>query len=132
MVGDGITDLEAVQESGGADMFVGFGGAPVLMAGGSFPECSECLAANARRVALDISHVRQPAFQPNRLRHDAQQCAGFSLLRTGIVERPVVKALADWFVTSLEALQDALPRYRVAMIGSGALLVGVNPEAVSR
>ena len=26
MVGDGITDLEAVQESGGADMFVGFGG----------------------------------------------------------------------------------------------------------
>ena len=27
MVGDGITDLEAVQESGGADMFVGFGGA---------------------------------------------------------------------------------------------------------
>lgn len=28
MVGDGITDLEAVQESGGADMFVGFGGGP--------------------------------------------------------------------------------------------------------
>lgn len=28
MVGDGITDLEAVQESGGADMFVGFGGEP--------------------------------------------------------------------------------------------------------
>jgi hypothetical protein len=27
MIGDGITDLEAVQESGGADMFVGFGGA---------------------------------------------------------------------------------------------------------
>lgn len=26
MVGDGITDLEAVQETGGADMFVGFGG----------------------------------------------------------------------------------------------------------
>lgn len=63
MVGDGITDLEAVQESGGADMFVGFG---------------------------------------------------------GIVERPVVKASADWFVTSLDALRDALPRYRVAMIGSGA------------
>jgi phosphoglycolate phosphatase-like HAD superfamily hydrolase len=26
MVGDGITDLEAVQQTGGADMFVGFGG----------------------------------------------------------------------------------------------------------
>lgn len=26
MIGDGITDLEAVQETGGADMFVGFGG----------------------------------------------------------------------------------------------------------
>ena len=38
----------------------------------------------------------------------------------GIVERPVVKASADWFVTSLDALRDALPRYRVAMIGSGA------------
>ena len=27
MVGDGITDLEAMQQSGGADLFVGFGGA---------------------------------------------------------------------------------------------------------
>lgn len=26
MVGDGITDLEAVQEGGGADLFIGFGG----------------------------------------------------------------------------------------------------------
>jgi len=26
MIGDGITDLEAVQESGGADLFIGFGG----------------------------------------------------------------------------------------------------------
>lgn len=26
MVGDGITDLEAVEETGGADLFVGFGG----------------------------------------------------------------------------------------------------------
>lgn len=26
---------------------------------------------------------------------------------------------ADWFVDSLEALREALPRHRVAMIGSG-------------
>jgi glycerol-3-phosphate dehydrogenase (NAD+) len=26
MIGDGITDLEAVQVSGGADLFIGFGG----------------------------------------------------------------------------------------------------------
>lgn len=32
-----------------------------------------------------------------------------------------MKASADWFVTSLDALRDALPRYRVAMIGSGEL-----------
>ncbi len=27
MIGDGITDLEAVQVSGGADLFIGYGGA---------------------------------------------------------------------------------------------------------
>ncbi|PSC74868.1 glycerol-3-phosphate dehydrogenase [Micractinium conductrix] len=63
MVGDGITDLEAVQQGGGADLFVGFG---------------------------------------------------------GVVARQVVMEQADWFVDSLEALREALPRHRVAMIGSGA------------
>jgi glycerol-3-phosphate dehydrogenase (NAD+) len=36
MIGDGITDLEAVQVSGGADLFVGFGGVverPAVAAG---------------------------------------------------------------------------------------------------
>eukprot|EP00879_Flechtneria_rotunda_P018060 GHRR01018929.1.p1 GENE.GHRR01018929.1~~GHRR01018929.1.p1 ORF type:complete len:615 (+),score=140.48 GHRR01018929.1:3-1847(+) len=36
MIGDGITDLEAVQETGGADLFIGFGGVverPVVAAG---------------------------------------------------------------------------------------------------
>lgn len=33
----------------------------------------------------------------------------------------MVKASADWFATSLDALREALPRYRVAMIGSGEL-----------
>ena len=37
----------------------------------------------------------------------------------GVVARPVVQASADWFVTSLDVLREALPRYRVAMIGSG-------------
>ncbi|KAL4436899.1 hypothetical protein ABPG75_004038 [Micractinium tetrahymenae] len=63
MVGDGITDLEAVQEGGGADLFIGFG---------------------------------------------------------GIVRRRVVEEAADWFVDSFEVLREALPRHRVAMIGSGA------------
>lgn len=35
MVGDGITDLEAVQQGGGADLFVGFGGAGALGQGQS-------------------------------------------------------------------------------------------------
>jgi hypothetical protein len=43
MIGDGITDLEAVQESGGADMFVGFGGACV----------SGCLQGRARKQRPD-------------------------------------------------------------------------------
>ncbi|KAI3425907.1 hypothetical protein D9Q98_007879 [Chlorella vulgaris] len=63
MVGDGITDLEAVQQTGGADMFVGFG---------------------------------------------------------GVVAREVVMQAADWFVTDFQVLSEALPRHRVAMIGSGA------------
>lgn len=33
MVGDGITDLEAVQEGGGADLFIGFGGGQRLGVG---------------------------------------------------------------------------------------------------
>eukprot|EP01134_Creolimax_fragrantissima_P003359 CFRG3359T1 len=63
MVGDGITDLEAVQETGGADMFVGYG---------------------------------------------------------GVVQREYVVKHADWFITSHDELTDALPRLKVAMIGSGA------------
>jgi glycerol-3-phosphate dehydrogenase (NAD+) len=62
MVGDGVTDLEAVQVSGGADVFVGFG---------------------------------------------------------GVVARPAVMQGADWFVTDFKTLSDALPRPRIAMIGSG-------------
>lgn len=31
MVGDGITDLEAVQETGAADLFIGYGGAVVRL-----------------------------------------------------------------------------------------------------
>ena len=31
---------------------------------------------------------------------------------------------ADWFVDDFEALREALPRYRVAMIGSGGCWVG--------
>lgn len=63
MVGDGITDLEAVQETGGADLFVGYG---------------------------------------------------------GVVERAVVKENADWWITSHDELTDALPRLKVAVVGSGA------------
>jgi glycerol-3-phosphate dehydrogenase (NAD+) len=63
MVGDGITDLEAVQETGGADLFVGYG---------------------------------------------------------GVVERSYVKEHADWWVTHHDELTDALPRLKVAMVGSGA------------
>lgn len=63
MVGDGITDLEAVQETGGADLFVGYG---------------------------------------------------------GVIERAVVKENADWWVTSHDELTDALPRLKVAVVGSGA------------
>lgn len=43
----------------------------------------------------------------------------------GVVSRDIVKASADWFVTSLDVLREALPRYRVAMIGSGGW-VGVD------
>ncbi|WIA14356.1 hypothetical protein OEZ85_002885 [Tetradesmus obliquus] len=63
MVGDGITDLEAVQVTGGADLFIGFG---------------------------------------------------------GVVERPPVAAEADWYVYKYSQLIEALKRYTVAMIGSGA------------
>ncbi len=63
MVGDGITDLEAVQETGGADLFIGY---------------------------------------------------------SGVVERPIVKANADWYVDNFDELTDALPRLKVAVVGSGA------------
>mmetsp|Transcript_6379 Transcript_6379/g.19796 ORF Transcript_6379/g.19796 Transcript_6379/m.19796 type:complete len:598 (-) Transcript_6379:3278-5071(-) len=63
MIGDGATDLEAVQVTGGADLFIGYG---------------------------------------------------------GVVERPAVKAEADWFVTDYSVLEASLKRYKVAMIGYGA------------
>jgi glycerol-3-phosphate dehydrogenase (NAD+) len=63
MIGDGITDLEAVQASGGADLFIGFG---------------------------------------------------------GVVRRPAVVEKAEWFVDDFATLKDALKRYSVAMVGSGA------------
>jgi glycerol-3-phosphate dehydrogenase (NAD+) len=63
MVGDGITDLEAVQQTGGADLFVGYG---------------------------------------------------------GVIERSVIKEQADWFITHHDELTSALPRFKIAMIGSGA------------
>ncbi|GFR51762.1 hypothetical protein Agub_g14217 [Astrephomene gubernaculifera] len=63
MIGDGITDLEAVQSTGGADLFIGYG---------------------------------------------------------GVVERPAVAAEAEWYVYDYRTLVDALARYKVAMIGSGA------------
>jgi glycerol-3-phosphate dehydrogenase (NAD+) len=68
MIGDGITDLEAVQETGGADLFIGFG---------------------------------------------------------GVVERAKVVEGADWFVKDYQELVDALPRWKVAMIGSGAFASSV-------
>jgi glycerol-3-phosphate dehydrogenase (NAD+) len=63
MIGDGITDLEAVQETGGADLFIGYG---------------------------------------------------------GVVERSYVKEHADWWVTHHDELTDTLPRFKAAMVGSGA------------
>ncbi|KAA8492338.1 Glycerol-3-phosphate dehydrogenase NAD(+) [Porphyridium purpureum] len=63
MVGDGITDLEAGQETGGADLFIGYG---------------------------------------------------------GVVQREAVMKEADWFVDDHAVLAEALPRLKVAMIGSGA------------
>jgi len=68
MVGDGSTDLEAVQESGAADLFIGYG---------------------------------------------------------GVVQRPAVQEQADLFVTDYQELVDLLPRYKVAMIGSGAFASSV-------
>lgn len=132
MVGDGITDLEAVQESGGADMFVGFGGERMGIA------FDASRASAWHRLRASAKSRCEPALVDRLL---AERCtrlanvAGCAVLQPhpatficllpnlpllGIVERPVVKASADWFVTSLDALRDALPRYRVAMIGSGA------------
>ena len=63
MVGDGSTDLEAAQESGGVDLFIGYG---------------------------------------------------------GVVERDEVKEHANWFIKDFNQLTKALPRLKVAMVGSGA------------
>ena len=68
MIGDGVTDLEAVQETGGADLFIGSG---------------------------------------------------------VVVSRPAVQQGADWFVTDYQELIQALARYKVAMIGSGAFASAV-------
>jgi hypothetical protein len=37
-----------------------------------------------------------------------------------VIERPYVKAEADWFVKDWGALQASLKMYKVAMVGSGA------------
>jgi len=63
MIGDGITDVQAVEQSGGADLFIGFG---------------------------------------------------------GVVYRPAIAEKAEWFVDDFATLKDALKRYSVAMVGSGA------------
>ena len=39
---------------------------------------------------------------------------------TGVVARPAVVARAEWVVSSFATLADALPRKKVAMVGSGA------------
>eukprot|EP00798_Chlamydomonas_sp_ICE-L_P013167 gene13167-30652_t len=64
MVGDGVSDLEAVLDSDGADLFIGYG---------------------------------------------------------GNVQRRQVMAEADWFVFSFDELFRALKRYKVTMIGAGAM-----------
>jgi glycerol-3-phosphate dehydrogenase (NAD+) len=66
VVGDGVTELEAVQEAGGADLVIGFG---------------------------------------------------------GVAQREAVAAGADWCVLGFDALNAALKRHRVAMIGSGEVTV---------
>ena len=38
----------------------------------------------------------------------------------GVVERPLVRAGADWYVYDYTTLLEGLQRYRVAMVGSGA------------
>ena len=43
-------------------------------------------------------------------------------LPAGVVKREIVMGAADWFVDDFEALRNALPRYRAAMIGSGGWL----------
>ena len=63
MVGDGISDIEAVEQTGGADLFIGYG---------------------------------------------------------GVVEHDQVRKRADWFVMDYSELSNALPRLKVAMVGSGA------------
>ncbi len=69
----------------------------------------------------DAAHgLQMPAAQPSSPAQPRLSACSPTCPSSGIVERPVVKASADWFVTSLDALRDALPRYRVAMIGSGA------------
>lgn len=68
MIGDGITDLEAAEDEGGADLFVGYG---------------------------------------------------------GVVARERVKQGADWWVTDYQELIDSLPRFKIAMVGSGAFASSV-------
>ncbi|CAB9524155.1 3-phosphate dehydrogenase [Seminavis robusta] len=68
MIGDGITDLEAAEETGGADLFIGYG---------------------------------------------------------GVVARPRVQENADWWITDYQEILDALPRFKVAMVGSGAFASAV-------
>lgn len=124
MVGDGITDLEAVQATGGADLFIGAettacpAPAPACPPACSLPAC--LLTALPPLVVIlcpcaSLCLTRTTARLPCSLPSPAAPAAGFG----GVVARPLVRQAADWWVTSFDALREALPRYRVAMIGSG-------------
>lgn len=96
MIGDGVTDLEAVQVSGAADMFIGYGGVAQASGGqGRFgPTRPPHLAVGAR-----CNQMRPHPTAP---------------------QRKAVMEGADWFVTDYRQLLDALVKYRVAFVGSGA------------
>lgn len=68
MVGDGLSDMQAVETTGGADLFIGYG---------------------------------------------------------GVVRQEEVEKKCDWYVTDFDVLNKALPRLKIAMVGSGAFASAV-------
>jgi glycerol-3-phosphate dehydrogenase (NAD+) len=78
MVGDGITDLEAVQESGGADLFIGYGGVvqrpPVAAGADWFVLSHDQLIAALRRYR--VAMVGSGAWASAAVRLVAQNTAG--------------------------------------------------------